>query len=86
MKLIEFLQEHAQPIELFERVSASSRHLADGSGAAHVYCVYFSPGGKIGEHRGSSLEQKVAEPSMLGTGCPNRHVLPLTASPIAHRR
>ncbi|PYS94587.1 MAG: cupin [Acidobacteria bacterium] len=51
MKLIEFLQEHAQPIELFERVSASSRHLADGSGAAHVYCVYFSPGGKIGEHR-----------------------------------
>jgi quercetin dioxygenase-like cupin family protein len=51
MKLIEFSNEHAQPIQLFESVSASSVRLADGSGEAHVYCVYFSPGGRIGEHR-----------------------------------
>src|SRR6201993_776762 len=29
---------------------------------------------------GSSLELKVAEPSMLGIGCPDRHALPLTHS------
>src|SRR5712691_7493946 len=28
---------------------------------------------------GSSLELKVAGPSMLGIGCPDRHALPLTA-------
>jgi quercetin dioxygenase-like cupin family protein len=50
MKLIEFSKEHSQPIELFESVSASSVHLADGAGESHVYCVYFEPGGKIGEH------------------------------------
>src|SRR5260370_25139055 len=27
---------------------------------------------------GSSLKPKVAEPSMLGIGCPDRHALPLT--------
>src|SRR6266436_1476049 len=32
---------------------------------------------------GSSLELKVAGPSMLGIGCPDRHALPLT--PL-HRR
>lgn len=51
MKLIEFSQHFAQPIELFESLSASSVHLADGAGEAHVYCVYFGPGGKIGEHQ-----------------------------------
>jgi quercetin dioxygenase-like cupin family protein len=51
MKIIEFSQEYAQPIELFESLSASSVHLADGVGEAHVYCVYFEPGGKIGVHR-----------------------------------
>src|SRR4051794_26529131 len=34
--------------------------------------------------RGSSLEPKVTGPSMLGIGCPDRHALPLTASPITH--
>jgi len=37
---------------------------------------------KDGGHRGSSLELKVAGPSMLGIGCPGRHALPLTASPL----
>src|SRR5690242_11754448 len=32
--------------------------------------------------RGSSLELKVAGPSMLGIGCPDGHVLPLTTSPM----
>src|SRR5258708_19019625 len=30
---------------------------------------------------GSSLELKVAGPSMLGIGCPDRHALPLTHPP-----
>src|SRR5947208_12461405 len=30
---------------------------------------------------GSSLELKVAGPSMLGIGCPDRHALPLTHAP-----
>src|SRR3954452_12040104 len=33
---------------------------------------------------GSSLEEKVTGPSTLGIGCPDRHALPLTASPITH--
>lgn len=51
MKLIEFSPQYAQPVELFESLSASSAHLAAGAGEAHVYCVYFEPGGKIGEHQ-----------------------------------
>ena len=34
---------------------------------------------------GSSLELKVAGPSMLGIGCPDRHALRFTASPTTHR-
>jgi quercetin dioxygenase-like cupin family protein len=51
MKVIEFSREHAQPIRLFESVAAASVHLGDGSGEAHVYCLYLEPGGKIGEHQ-----------------------------------
>ena len=51
MRVIEFSRERAQPIELFRSVSAASVHLGDGSGEAHVYCLYFGPGGEIGEHR-----------------------------------
>src|SRR2546430_17021847 len=61
---------------------AAHRHVLDHACAQRADAAI----GKIGEHRGSSLEQKVAGPSMLGTGGPNRHALPLTASPIAHRR
>src|ERR1043165_1927699 len=50
MKLIEFTPEHAQPIELFEIAGASAVALGDGAGEAHVYCLHFEPGGKIGEH------------------------------------
>ena len=50
MKIVEFSRACARPIELFESVSASSVHLADGAGEAHVYCVYFEPGGQVGEH------------------------------------
>ena len=51
MKLIEFSTEHARPVELFESVNASSVALGDGAGEAHVYCLYFGPGGSVGEHR-----------------------------------
>ena len=50
MRVIEFSRNRAQPIELFASSSASSVRLADGRGEAHVYCVYFEPGGCIGEH------------------------------------
>src|SRR5271155_1750422 len=36
--------------------------------------------------RGSSLELKVAGPSMLGIGCPDRHALPLATSPTRRQR
>jgi quercetin dioxygenase-like cupin family protein len=51
MKIINFSQDYAEPIELFESVRASSLHLCEGEGEAHVYCVRFGAGGKIGEHR-----------------------------------
>ena len=50
MQIIEFSRSRARPIELFGSISASSVRLADGSGEVHVYCVYFGPGGSIGEH------------------------------------
>src|SRR5947208_8610954 len=34
---------------------------------------------------GSSLELKVAGPSMLGIGCPDRHALPLTHAPPSRK-
>ena len=50
MKIIDFSAERAEPIERFASVGASSVRLGDGHGEAHVYCVRFEPGGKIGEH------------------------------------
>lgn len=50
MKIINFSERHAEPIESFESVHASSVRLGGGDGEAHVYCVRFAPGGKIGEH------------------------------------
>ena len=50
MRVFEFKREQAQPIRLFESVSAASVHLGDGFGEAHVYCIYLEPGAKIGEH------------------------------------
>jgi quercetin dioxygenase-like cupin family protein len=51
MRIIEFSLEHARPIDLFESVSAASVPLGDGSGEAHVYCLYFGAGGMIGKHQ-----------------------------------
>src|SRR5215471_13826552 len=42
------------------------------------------PVGRRRAHWGSSRELKVAGPSMLATGCPDRHALPLTP-PKTHR-
>ena len=50
MRIVEFSRSSAQPIELFGSISASSVRIADGNGEAHVYCLYFGPGGIIGEH------------------------------------
>jgi quercetin dioxygenase-like cupin family protein len=50
MRIVEFSRSSAQPIELFGSISASSVRVADGNGEAHVYCLYFGPGGVIGEH------------------------------------
>jgi len=50
MRVIQFSPAHAEPITLFESVAASGRVLADGHGEAHVHCLHFEPGGKIGEH------------------------------------
>jgi quercetin dioxygenase-like cupin family protein len=50
MKIIDFSQQYARPIEAFGSVAAYSVHIADGSGEAHAYSVYFEPGGMIGEH------------------------------------
>ncbi len=50
MMILSFSERQAEPIELFESIRASSVHLGDGEGEAHIYCVRFSPGGKIGEH------------------------------------
>jgi quercetin dioxygenase-like cupin family protein len=51
MRLIDFGQDKARPIELFDSIAASSVHLGSGKGEAHVYCVYLQPGAKIGLHR-----------------------------------
>jgi quercetin dioxygenase-like cupin family protein len=50
VKIVSFSADRADPIEHFESVGASSVRLGDGHGEAHVYCVRFEPGGKIGQH------------------------------------
>jgi len=50
MMILNFSERQSEPIELFESVRASSAHLGDGDGEAHVYCVRLGPDGKIGEH------------------------------------
>jgi quercetin dioxygenase-like cupin family protein len=50
MKVVDFSRRLAEPVALFESVAASSVHLADGAGEAHVHCMYFEPGGRVGEH------------------------------------
>jgi quercetin dioxygenase-like cupin family protein len=50
VKIVSFSADRADPIEHFESAGASSMRLGDGQGEAHVYCVRFDPGGKIGQH------------------------------------
>lgn len=50
MRIIYFPRDHARPIDLFDAVAASNVHLGSGRGETHVYCLYFGPGGGIGEH------------------------------------
>lgn len=50
VKIIDFSEERAEPIEQFQSACASSVRLGDGHGEAHVYCVRFEPGGEIGQH------------------------------------
>ena len=48
--ILNFSERRAETIELYKSVRASSVRLGDGDGEAHVYCVRFGPGGKIGAH------------------------------------
>jgi quercetin dioxygenase-like cupin family protein len=48
--MLDFSAKRAEPIEHFESLGASSVPLGDGHGEAHVYCVRFEPGGRIGQH------------------------------------
>ena len=50
MQVIEFSRDRALPVALFESASAYSVSVGNGVGEAHVYCLHFEPGGKIGEH------------------------------------
>ncbi|HUI26619.1 MAG TPA: cupin domain-containing protein [Candidatus Kryptonia bacterium] len=50
MRVVDFSRQGAEPVTLFDSVSAASVHVADGAGEAHVHCVYFAPGGQIGPH------------------------------------
>ena len=50
MRRIEFTPDRADPIARFESVAASSVPLGHGEGEAHVYCVRFEAGGRIGRH------------------------------------
>lgn len=50
MQIIDFSEQHGEPIAQFGSVGATSVRLGDGSGEAHAYCVRFAPGGAIGRH------------------------------------
>ena len=50
MQIIDFSRDHASPIELFDSIAVSNVRIGGGQGETHVYCVYFKPGGSIGEH------------------------------------
>ncbi len=75
MKVIEFTRSQAQPIELFNSVSAASLPLGHGHGGAHVHCVFFDAGGKIGEHpTGFAQLFLVIEGSGWATGTDGRRI------------
>lgn len=52
MKILRFDPSAAEPIgtRLYEVDRAASTEVAEGSGEAHAYVIYFEPGGIIGPH------------------------------------
>lgn len=50
MRFVEFSESSAEPIALFQSLSASSLPVAHGSGEVHVYFLRFAPGGEVGVH------------------------------------
>ena len=50
VRIVDFSKSSATPIEHFESQDAASVPVASGSGDAHVYTIYFEPGGSIGRH------------------------------------
>lgn len=50
MKRFDFSRGKAEAITRFESSGVSSVALGHGTGASHAYCLYYEPGGVIGEH------------------------------------
>ena len=50
MQVIRFGRDEAKEIVGFGSQRSASAPIARGSGDAHVYCLYFRPGGSIGPH------------------------------------
>lgn len=50
MKLIDLSMDRAQPVTRFSSVGTRSVAVGHGHGEAHVYTLYFDPGGAIGPH------------------------------------
>ena len=50
MEPIDLRALRCAPIEVYESGGAASAEFAAGGGEAHVHCVRFEPGGRIGEH------------------------------------
>lgn len=50
MKLIDFKQGAATPIDVFNSKHTKSVNIADGHGETHVYCLYFNKDSIIDSH------------------------------------
>lgn len=50
MRILDFVRERAKPINLFDAAGAANLYIGSGHGDAHVYALYFTPGGAIGPH------------------------------------
>jgi len=50
MQIIEFGPERATPVTEYASRETKARHLAAGTGEAHVYALHFGAGGEIGPH------------------------------------
>jgi hypothetical protein len=50
MQLVDLSPELATAIREFEAAGVAALAVATGAGAAHIYTLYFEPGGQIGPH------------------------------------